>query len=633
MPGIFVERRGDDLLQIKAPYYLPYQKRIRAIDGARWGGDDDKFWTIPIESAQDLDDEFFGELIYVTPRHEILEIDPPRPPKIFKRIKPTPIADIKTKPYPFQLFGANFLVHSMKEQRIAILGDLMGTGKTAMSIMSAMQLKQEGMVNKVIVVVLAPLRAQWAQEIAKFTNEKSVIFAEFRQKVSMAGGKRTILETIDQQKAKFIKDFVKSDTMFMVMSYQAVQQNEKLLERANFDMAIFDEAHFMNNKLSKTNKQATMLIQKRTKRNRLGFNRGIEFVVYSTGTPVTNYPEQIFGIVRTGNADIFGNWRDFRDEYCELDDYKEIIGYRKLDKLRRKTQNIMIRRTDKEIDLSLPPMIENDIYVDPHPLQKKADADLLKYQKDMIDARTNLLRQGKKGEARALNDKMKSILSQRRIASNHPNLYQMSPNEKARERNEKYFFKNVYDVPKFERCMELIEEIVDGGHKVVIFTESRRMTKLMHKEIMKFTKGVRYIGGLSDKERERRKKLFNEDPRCRVMIANKAGSTGLNLQSGRYLINYDLPDTPAEWEQRKYRIRRLDSKHDRIYIINLINKGMVDEQILVKLKDKQAAFDFVVENDKAQTEMHQKITGKNKSKSKTTKRKRVDQDEEAIVWT
>uniref|UniRef100_UPI003B9878AE helicase-related protein n=1 Tax=Klebsiella pneumoniae TaxID=573 RepID=UPI003B9878AE len=86
-----------------------------------------------------------------------------------------------------------------------------------------------------------------------------------------------------------------------------------------------------------------------------------------------------------------------------------------------------------------------------------------------------------------------------------------------------------------------------NGHKVIIFVESKRMTVMLHREISKFTRAVRYIGGLKDSVRERRKEKFNTDPSCRVMIANGAGSTGLNLQARRYLINYDLPQKPARW--------------------------------------------------------------------------------------
>jgi SNF2 family DNA or RNA helicase len=489
--------------------------------------------------------------------------------------------------------------------------------------MAAKQLQQEGLVKKVLCIVLAPLRTQWRDEVHKFTYEKAVVFSDFRAKYKTVRGKRKVSVTVDQQKRQFIENFRNSDAMFMIASYQALQQNETLFEKVGFDMIIFDEAHFINNKLSKTNKAATMLIKPRTKRHKKGYNKGIQYIIYASGTPITNYPDQIFGIVRTGNEEIFGNWRDFRDMFCVMNDYKDIVGYKNLDKLRRRTQNFFIRRTDKEIEMSLPKIVEDDIYIDPHPKQLKADKELLKYQKELIDARNKLLQSGKKMEAKMIGDRLKSVLSQRRIASNHPNLWKMSPNEATRERYRDFMVKDEMSIPKFERCIELVQEIVDSGHKVVIFTESRRMTVLLHRAVSEFTKAVRYVGGLSDKVRDRRKRKFNEDPRCRVMIANQAGSTGLNLQAGRYLINYDLPDTPAIWEQRKYRIRRLDSKHDRVYIINLINRGMVDEQILTKLKDKQAAFDFVIENDEASSQVHREIAKKSKKKRK---------EEKAVEW-
>jgi SNF2 family DNA or RNA helicase len=196
----------------------------------------------------------------------------------------------------------------------------------------------------------------------------------------------------------------------------------------------------------------------------------------------------------------------------------------------------------------------------------------------------------------------------------------MSANEKIRDRYKSYVVKNEMDIPKFERCIEMVEEIVDNGHKVVIFVESRRMTVLLHKAISKFTRAVRYIGGLNVKVRDRRKQKFNNDPSCRVMIANGAGSTGLNLQAGRYLINYDLPHNPALWNQRKYRIRRLDSKHDQIFILNLINKGLVDEEMRERLDKKQASFDATLENNEATTKFHQKKVKK--------KRKKVSDDDE-----
>jgi SNF2 family DNA or RNA helicase len=628
MPGIFVDLLDDDLVEVKMPYHDSYLQRIRKVDGARWN-ESQEAWVLPIESAEDLDIMFEGELIYKYPRHELIEdIDPPPVPPIFKKVKEKAIKGLKLKPRDFQLFGANFLSLSLDRIGVGLLGDLMGTGKTFMSIMTAMQKKQEKRVEKVLVVVLAPTRTQWMEEIEKFTNEKGVLFADFKAKYRQQNGKKYVAETIDDQKKSVVDYYKHSEDMFMVMSYQTLQQNADLIEQCGFDMVIFDEAHNIKNKDSKTNKAAKKLIKPRTKRHKKGYNKGIKYTLLVTGTPVMNYPDDLFGLVGMANEDIFGKWRDFRKEYLTLNEYKDVIGYRHLDTFVEKIQEFYIRRTDKEIGLSLPKIVEEDKWIDPHPKQVKLDKELKTYQKELIQEKMDLLRSGKKAEAQEMEDRLKGILGFRIQAACHPNLFQMSANEKIRNRYKDYVVKDELDIPKFKQCLEMVEEIVENGHKVVVFVESRRMTVLLHKHISKFTRAVRYIGGLNDKKRDRRKKKFNNDPSCRVMIANGAGSTGLNLQAGKYLINYDLPHNPAIWNQRKYRIRRLDSTHDRVFIYNLVNRGVVDEEMRTRLDQKQASFDATLENSDATTKFHQsKIKKKKKPKVKTRKRTKVSDND------
>ena len=490
--------------------------------------------------------------------------------------------------------------------------------------MTALQMKQAGKVKKVLVVVLASTRPQWMKEIVKFSNEQAVLFSDFRASYRQKNGKRYVAETIDDKKQQCIDAFMQGNETFMVMSYQTMQQNAVMLEQVGFDMVIMDEAHNIKNKDSKTNKAAKRLIKPRTKSNKKGYNKGIKYSLLVTGTPVMNYPDDMFGLVSMVSEKILGSWRKFRDRYTTLNEYKDIIGYQNLDEFVEKIQNFFIRRTDKEIGLSLPKMIEEDIYIDPHPVQVKMDKELKLYQKDLIQAKNDLLRSGRKLEAKAMGDRMKAVLNARIQGSCHPNLFQMSANEKIRERNKQYVVKNIYDIPKFQRCIDMVQEIVANGHKVVIFVESKRMTVMLHREISKFTRAVRYIGGLKDSVRERRKEKFNTDPSCRVIIMNGAGSTGLNLQAGRYLVNYDLPHSPAVWSQRKYRIRRLDSTHDRVHIYNLINVGIVDEQMRERLDDKQASFDATLENSEAVTKFHQDVVKKKRKK----KKKIVSDDDE-----
>lgn len=617
MPGIFVKQRDEDLIQVKAPYFDDYIKRLRKIDGARWGGDDDPHWILPIESLEDLDDAFYDELIYENiDREDVLGLDPPPISPVFKQVKRYKVRDLKKPLRPFQKFGVNFLAHVLTTKGVGLLGDLMGTGKTLQSMCAALQLKQQGKVNKVLVVVLASTRKQWEKEIAKFTYEQSVVFGEFRAKYKQKDGKRFVAESIDDQKKAMIDSFKQDSTMFMIVSYQGLQQNADFLEKAGFDMLIMDEAHYAKNRMSKTNKAAKKLVAKRTKRSKYGEYAGIPYTLFVSGTPIMNYPDEIYGLTSIAGEHIFGKWRDFRKEYCVLNEYNDVIGYRNLSKLNEINQSFLIRRTDKEIGVDLPQMIEDDIVLDPHPQQVKLDRDLRTEMKDLLSKRN--VKAAKAGDENAIliEQRIKGIKNMRIAGGCHPNTFLLADKPSVKKKFAKYAVKNELDIPKFQRCLELTEEAVISGRKVVIFVNSRRMTVLLHRAIKKFTNAVRYIGGLTDEVRERRREKFNHHPNCMVIIANSAGSTGLNLQSGRVLINYDLPHTPAEWQQRKYRIRRLDSTHDKVYIINLINRGLVDEEMREKLDEKQASFDGTIENNKATTAFHQQMNVKNEKRRK-----------------
>src|SRR5690606_35268851 len=63
---------------------------------------------------------------------------------------------------------------------------------------------------------------------------------------------------------------------------------------------------------------------------------------------------------------------------------------------------------------------------------------------------------------------------------------------------------------------------------------------------------------------------FQNDPNTKVLVATDAANYGVNLQSGRYLVNYDLPDSYSVYAQRNGQIRRLGSAHETVHIYNLV---------------------------------------------------------------
>nr|WP_228053306.1 SNF2-related protein [Nodosilinea sp. LEGE 07298] len=81
-------------------------------------------------------------------------------------------------------------------------------------------------------------------------------------------------------------------------------------------------------------------------------------------------------------------------------------------------------------------------------------------------------------------------------------------------------------------------------------------------------------------------KAFREDHGPSVLLSSEVGSEGIDLQHCRFLVNYDLPWNPMKVEQRIGRLDRLGQKADRISIINFSLVDTVEEKILERLYER-----------------------------------------------
>lgn len=208
------------------------------------------------------------------------------------------------------------------------------------------------------------------------------------------------------------------------------------------------------------------------------------------------------------------------------------------------------------------------------------------------------------------------------------------------DKREKLLTKYKFMPPKLERMIEMVHDVtIENDDKIVIFSKFEKMTKILKREIDKklnlTSKGrrkkeqigiVMYTGDVDktckwkselEKEKKEAKNLqcnecpflkecnsrtksawhFQNDPDTRVLIATDAGNYGVNLQSGRYLTNYDLPDSHAVYSQRNGRIKRLGSKHDTVFVYNLVTQGGIDEKKYYKILEQKEIADQVVEKN------------------------------------
>ena len=148
---------------------------------------------------------------------------------------------------------------------------------------------------------------------------------------------------------------------------------------------------------------------------------------------------------------------------------------------------------------------------------------------------------------------------------------------------------------KLERLVELIEEIVSQGDKVLVFNTFKSAVDREF-EILKDFNPVVCTGSQSDEEIAELKKKFNDDDSCKVMIATwqKMG-TGHTLNAANYAIFIDTPWTYADFQQACDRIYRI-GQNKKVTIITLITKNTYDERVQELIDTKECLSEYLVDN-------------------------------------
>jgi SNF2 family DNA or RNA helicase len=141
------------------------------------------------------------------------------------------------------------------------------------------------------------------------------------------------------------------------------------------------------------------------------------------------------------------------------------------------------------------------------------------------------------------------------------------------------------DSGKLQALVELLEQCLSGGHKVLVFSQFTSMLALIRTALEKAHVSYEYLDG-STKDRAERVDHFQNDPSVGVfLISLKAGGTGLNLTAADTVVHYDPWWNPAVEEQASARAHRIgQSKVVNVY--RLVSQGTIEEKIL-QLKQKK----------------------------------------------
>ncbi len=454
---------------------------------------------------------------------------------------------------PYQKEGVRWLRFLQRNRFGGILADEMGLGKTLQTLvwLSMADIERSGGARKPSLVVCpTSLVDNWAAEAARFTPWLKV--------GTMTGADRH---------ARW-SDLSKLD--LVVTSYALMRRDIHHYEAIDFLAAVLDEAQHIKNQ-STQNAQAAKRLRAEHR-----------FVL--TGTPIENGVSDLWSIMDFLMPGYLGRHEDFR-RHIELPIGQggpegELAQW----KLRRKLRPFLLRRLKKDVARELPPKIERIAACALSPDQKKVYTALVEDSRHKI---ADLV--ATQGFARSKFEILNTLLRLRQVCC-HLDLLKLEGLQ-AQEPS-----------AKMDLFFELLDEAMDAGHRVLVFSQFVSMLTILRRELA--TRGLRhcYLDGATQ-ERLKIVQQFNRDASIPLfLISLKAGGTGLNLTGADMVIHYDPWWNPAVENQATDRAYRIGQKRT-VYSVKLIAQDSIEERVLALQRKKQQLYQAALEDDESTTDV------------------------------
>ncbi len=429
---------------------------------------------------------------------------------------------------PYQRDG---MLHLAFGER-ALLADEMGLGKTVQAIAACELLRRRRGIARVLVVCPASLKAEWQEQIARFTDLSARI---------VEGGRAKRLQAY------------RDPAFFNLGNYeQVIPDGPDINGILEPDVVILDEAQRIKNWQTKTARAVK------------GLKSPYAFVL--TGTPLENRIDEVYSIVQYLDPGLLGPLFRFNRDFYELDERGRPVDYRNLEELHRRLGPVMLRRRKSEIEDQLPARTVTNYFVAMTGEQR------LRYQDYEARAARLLAVARRRSLTKEEFDRLQKWLACMRMTCDTPYILDQ----------------DCRDCPKLEELEGILADfLAEPQCKVIVFSEWVRMLELVGELAREMDLETAWHTGAVPQARRRAEiRRFKDDPDCRLLLSSDSGSVGLNLQAANVVINLDLPWNPAKLEQR---IARAWRKHQRraVSVINLVTEDSIEHRILHLLSQKQ----------------------------------------------
>ena len=455
-----------------------------------------------------------------------------RIPKIEKLEKATPSNQFRGTLLDFQREGLDFL---LKSSGNALLADEMGLGKTVQTL--AYLSKEKNAFPALIVAPLVTL-THWQREIEKFLKKKSK-----NGKINSKASPTSTMIRIGKS-----SDIGNYD--FYIINYELLHKRADDLAKLPIRSIVCDEVQHLRSKT--TQKYAAV--------KKLAAKESIKYRVGLSGTPIYNRGSEIWPIVDILKPGLLGNFKEFCEYFCWVDEKgKAIVLDNKRDTLRKQlTTHVMLRRKKSDVLKDLKDKVRYQEVIASDERFYKAELDKIwkKLEEEQSYAETAFDKSASYHRA---------IESERQAAG----------------------------LAKLKHVVEFVNEVMETEESIVVFCHHKAIHTLLHESLEEHNPSS-IIGGQTLTTRDNEIDRFQKG-QTRLMIAGlRAGNVGINLTKARYVIFAELDWSPAIHRQAEDRLHRIGQKN-KVFAYYLVGKGTLDEHVADILVDKAYEIDSILD--------------------------------------
>jgi superfamily II DNA or RNA helicase len=440
-----------------------------------------------------------------------------------------PLGELDPILRPYQKQGVAWL-HFLRANGFGgVLADEMGLGKTLQTLAFLNSLRTEGSrppeARAHLIVCPTTLVFNWVAEAKKFLPQLKVLALHGPDRHARFG------------------DIAVSD--LVVTSYALIRRDAAKYRELEFDTVALDEAQHIKNRQTQ-NAQAVKAIKSRHR-------------IVLTGTPLENSVLDLWSIFDFLMPGYLGSAKDFRERY-ELPIVKEKDAASQT-RLARRLKPFLLRRLKKEVAADLPAKLEQVSFCELTSEQRGV------YQQVIEASRKEVLEAtGPEGLAKSRMVVLTALLRLRQICCDLRllKLENVSPDNAS---------------GKLELFGELLEEVIDGGHRVLVFSQFVGMLTLLKEKLT--AEGIEFCyldGSTADRAVVVQRFQANADIPV-FLISLKAGGTGLNLTGADTVVHFDPWWNPAVEDQATDRAHRI-GQTKIVTSYKLITRDTVEEKIL-----------------------------------------------------